>query len=93
MPRMTGLEMLKAARVRGRDVPMVFVSAFASDELSHDVSNYGAVKLLHKLDLMKARERILEAIEWGQELKAIHKSKDSIGEDFIQILHRTGSVK
>ena len=93
MPHMTGLEMLVAARAQGRDVPMVFVSAFASDELSHDVSNYGAVKLLHKLDIMKVRERIQEAIEWGQELKTIHKSEDVIGKDFIQILHRTSGVK
>lgn len=93
MPRMSGIEMLAAARAQGRDVPMVFISAFANDEICHDVSEYGAVKLLHKLDLLKVRERIQEAIEWGQELKAIHKNKDAIGEDFIKILHRTGSVK
>jgi two-component system, NtrC family, nitrogen regulation response regulator NtrX len=93
MPRMTGLEMLMAARAQGRDVPMVFVSAFANDGLCHDLSNYGAVKLLHKLDLLKARECIQEAIELGHELKAIHKNKDAIGEDFIQILHRTTGVK
>jgi CheY-like chemotaxis protein len=93
MPFMTGLEMLMAARAQGRDVPMVFVSAFANDELSHDLSNYGAVKLLHKLELLKARECIQEAIELGKELKVIHKNKDAIGEDFIQILHRTSGVK
>jgi CheY-like chemotaxis protein len=93
MPRMTGLEMLMAARAKGRDVPMVFISAFANNELCHDLSNYGAVKLLHKLDILQARERIQEAIDWGQELRSIHKSHDAIGEDFIQILHGTKGVK
>lgn len=75
MPQMSGLDMLKAARAQGRDVPMVFVSAFASDELSQDVSNYGAVKLLHKLDIMKVRERIQEAIEWGQQLRSSQQNR------------------
>lgn len=93
MPRMTGLEMLAEARAAGRDVPMVFISAFATNEMSHDVSNYGAVKLLHKLDLLKVRERIQEAIDLGQALKIIHEAKDPIGEDFIQLMHRTGPAK
>ncbi len=93
MPRMTGLEMLAEARAAGRDVPMVFISAFATSEMSHDVSDYGAVKLLHKLDLIKVRERIQEAIELGIELKAIHRNKDAMGEDFIQLVHRTSGVK
>jgi len=93
MPRMTGLEMLSKARAAGRDVPMVFISAFATEEMSNDVSNFGAVKLLHKLDLLKVRERIQEAIELGEALKVIHAANDPMGEDFIQIMHRTGTPK
>lgn len=93
MPRMNGIEMLKRVRQAGKDVPMVFISAFATEDFAHQVSEYGAVKLLHKLEILKARERIQEAIELGQELREIHKKNSVIGEEFIQLLHRTGSGK
>lgn len=93
MPRMNGIEMLKRVRQAGNDVPIVFVSAFATDDFAHQVSEYGAVKLLHKLEILKVRERIQEAIELAHELREIHKKNDVIGEEFIQLLHRTGPGK
>ena len=90
MPQMNGVDMLKRLREAGKDVPVVFISAFANEEFAHEVSEYGAVKLLHKLEMMKVRERILEAIKLADEIRSIHKDKDKMGEDFLQILNRTG---
>jgi YesN/AraC family two-component response regulator len=93
MPRMNGIEMLKRVRQAGLDVPIVFISAFATEDFAHQVSEYGAVKLLHKLEMLKVRERIQEAILLGHELREIHKKQNIIGEEFIQLLHRTGPGK
>jgi len=95
MPRLSGFEMLKAARAQGQDVPMVFISAFATEEIEHEVANYGAVKLLHKLELHKVKERILEAIELGDAIRAMRQSSDQMGADFIQLMNhsKTGPKK
>lgn len=89
MPEMTGTDMLKKLREAGNHTPIVFISGFANDEFAHTVSNYGAVKLLHKLELNKIRERILEAIELGMGMNAIKKGHDAIGEEFINLFNDT----
>jgi DNA-binding response OmpR family regulator len=95
MPLLSGFEMLKAARAQGQDVPMVFISAFATEEIEHEVVNYGAVKLLHKLELHKVNELIQEAIGLGHDLKLMRQSNDQMGEDFIHLMNhsKTGQKK
>ncbi len=91
MPRMSGIEMLKALRHKGKDVPVVFISAFATEDFAKEVCDYGAVKLLHKLEILKVRERIQEAIDFKAELQAIKKNADPMGDEFIQLFHKTGT--
>ncbi|MBY0517621.1 MAG: response regulator [Bacteriovoracaceae bacterium] len=90
MPQMTGPEMLKKLRAAGKHTPIVFISGFASDEFAHEVSNYGAVKLLNKIEIMKIKERILEAIELATGVKAILDTQDEMGEDFLNLVNKTG---
>lgn len=93
MPRLNGVDMLKAVRGHGKDVPFVFISAFATDDFAHQVSDYGAVKLLHKLDILKVKDSIKEAIDLAQELREIHRSADPMGVEFIQMVNKTGIHK
>jgi YesN/AraC family two-component response regulator len=89
MPVMTGIEMLKRMRAAGKTTPIVFISAFANEDYAHLVSDYGAIKLVNKLDLPSIKNHILEAIKMGEEMKAINKVGDEIGSDFMSILNRT----
>jgi two-component system nitrogen regulation response regulator NtrX len=84
MPALDGVAMLKKVRAAGRDVPMVFISAFADDRFEYQVTDYGAVKLIHKLDLKQVVGRIEEAIRLGEDSKALC---DAGGEDFLQLLN------
>jgi CheY-like chemotaxis protein len=89
MPQMSGIEMLKRMRQLGKVTPILFISAYANEEFAHSVSDYGAVKLMHKLELPKIKEHILEAIKLADEIKAIHREGDSIGEDFLSLVNKT----
>jgi two-component system response regulator PilR (NtrC family) len=90
MPQMSGPEMLKKLREAGKHTPFVFISGFASDEFAHEVSVYGAVKLLNKIEIKKIKTRILEAIEIGTGVKEILENKDEMGEDFLNLVNKTG---
>jgi two-component system, chemotaxis family, chemotaxis protein CheY len=48
MPRMTGLEALKAIRSRGSQVPFGFITSEGSDEMRQQATNAGASFLLVK---------------------------------------------
>lgn len=88
MPGLDGVAMLKKVRAAGNDVPMVFISAFADDQFEYQVTDYGAVKLIHKLDLKQVVGRIEEAIRLGMDSKALSESFG--GDDFLQMLnHRS----
>ena len=48
MPGMTGLELQSELKVRGHDIPIVFVTANRDDSLRRGVLEQGAVECLHK---------------------------------------------
>jgi two-component system, NtrC family, response regulator AtoC len=89
MPVMDGLKMLEMMRAERKNTPIIFISGYASDEFSHKVCNYGAVKLLHKLELGSIKKSILEAIALGKEISAAKKSNDSNAQDFFDLINKT----
>lgn len=48
MPGMTGLELQSELKVRGHDIPIVFITANRDDSLRRRVLAQGAVECLHK---------------------------------------------
>jgi FixJ family two-component response regulator len=48
MPRMTGPELQSELKVRGHDIPIVFITANRDDSLRRRVLKQGAVECLHK---------------------------------------------
>ncbi len=86
MPGLDGLSMLKQVRAAGNDVPLVFISAFADDKFDHDLTEYGAVKLIHKLDLKDVADRVREAIRVGEDTQVMLKA-DAMADDFLQLLN------
>jgi CheY-like chemotaxis protein len=48
MPKRTGLDVISGLREHGRDTPVVFISAFADEDLRHSVDALGRAALLSK---------------------------------------------
>jgi len=48
MPKRTGLDVISGLREHGRDMPVVFISAFADADLRHSVDTLGHAALLSK---------------------------------------------
>lgn len=89
MPRMDGITMLKKMREAHIHTPIIFISAFASDDFAHDVSVYGAAKMIHKLELTHIKNHILEAIRSAGEIQALETSGDDIASDFLNLVNKT----
>lgn len=88
MPGMDGVSMLKKMRAAGNHTPILFISAFADDEFEYQVTDYGAVKLIHKIDIKTVAERIKEAIQVGQDVKDI-TATHAFGDDFLKLLNNS----
>lgn len=88
MPRMDGITMLRKMREAHIHTPIIFISAFANDEFAHDVSDYGAVKLIHKLEISQIKTHILEAIKSSKEIKALESSHNDAS-DFLNLVNKT----
>jgi DNA-binding response OmpR family regulator len=84
MPGLDGVSMLKKIRAAGNSVPIVFMSAFADDQFEYQVTDYGAVKLIDKLDMKKVLAGIQEAIRLGEDSKVL---SEGVGTDFLDILN------
>jgi CheY-like chemotaxis protein len=89
MPRMDGITMLKNMRAAHIHTPIIFISAFASEDFAHDVSVYGAAKMIHKLDLTQIKSHIIEAIRSAGEIKALEASHDDSASDFLNLVNKT----
>jgi CheY-like chemotaxis protein len=89
MPRMDGITMLKNMRSAQIHTPIIFISAFASEDFAHDVSVYGAAKMIHKLELTQIKSHILEAIRSAGEIKALEASSDDSASDFLNLVNKT----
>ncbi len=89
MPRMDGITMLKKMRAAQIHTPIIFISAFANDEFAHDVSVYGAARLVHKLEITQIKNHILEAIKSSGEIKALENSGDDGASDFLDLVNKT----
>jgi len=65
MPGMTGPELQSELKVRGHDIPIVFITANRDDSLGRGVLEQGAVECLHKpfsdTDLFNALQSALRA--------------------------------
>jgi CheY-like chemotaxis protein len=88
MPRLDGIEMLKRMRKAGIHTPIIFISAFANDEFEHSVTDYGAVRLLHKLELTQIKSHVLDAIKSAKEIRALEKAGDDAS-DFLGLVNKT----
>lgn len=88
MPGMDGVEMLKKVRALGNNVPILFISAFADDEFEYKVTDYGAVKLIHKIDIKDVATQVHEALKVGRDVKDITASQ-TFGADFLKLLNNT----
>ena len=89
MPRMDGVTMLKKMRQARIHTPIIFISAFANDEFAHDVSVYGAARLIHKLELTHIKSHILEAIRSASEIRALEASHEDSAADFLNLVNKT----
>ena len=88
MPRLDGISMLRKMREAHIHTPIIFISAFANEEFAHDVSDYGAVKLIHKLEIAHIKNHILEAIKSSKEIKALESTHDDAS-DFLNLVNKT----
>lgn len=88
MPEMDGVEMLKQVRAAGKNVPILFISAFADDDFDYRVMDYGAVKLIHKIDIRKVAGQVHEALKVGRDLEDITATRH-FGVDFLKLLNKT----
>lgn len=88
MPGMDGVSMLKKVRDAGNNTPILFISAFADDEFEYQVTDYGAVKLINKVDIKSVAALIKEAIQVGQDVRDITATRE-FGEDFLKLLNNT----
>lgn len=88
MPGMDGVTMLKKLRAAGSHVPVLFISAFADDEFEYKVTDYGAVRLIHKIDIKEIARRVHEAIELGRDTQEI-TGQHQFGADFLKLLNNT----
>jgi DNA-binding response OmpR family regulator len=86
MPGLDGVSMLKQVRAAGKDVPVVFISAFADEQFDFALTQYGAVKLIHKLDLKDVAGRVQEAIRVGEDSQAMLRT-DPMANDFLSLLN------
>jgi two-component system response regulator PilR (NtrC family) len=89
MPRMDGITMLKKMRAAHIHTPIIFISGFASEDFAHDVSVYGAAKMIHKLELTQIKMHILEAIKSSGEINALEASGDDAASDFLNLVNKT----
>jgi two-component system chemotaxis response regulator CheY len=62
MPEMNGLDLLKALRDRGRDVPFGFVTSEGSPEMRERALNAGALFLIAKPFTPEAFREVLEPV-------------------------------
>lgn len=88
MPGMDGVTMLKKVRGAGNNVPILFISAFADDEFDYQVTDYGAVKLINKIDIKQVANRVQEAIQVGRDTKEITATRH-FGDDFLKLLNNS----
>lgn len=88
MPGMDGVSMLKRIRNAGKDLPILFISAFADPDFELEVTTYGAVKLINKVDICNLGKCIEEALTIGRDTNEITANHE-LGEDFLKMLNNS----
>lgn len=88
MPGMDGVSMLKKVRAAGKNIPILFISAFADEEFEYKVVDYGAVKLINKVDIKHVAKSVKEALVIGEQTAEITATRE-YGEDFLKLLNNT----
>ncbi len=87
MPVLDGVSMLERVRAAGRDVPVLFMSAFADASFERQVVGYGAVTLLDKTKMRDVVGRIQEALCVGDDTRAMHAEEGGMAGDFLALLN------
>jgi DNA-binding NtrC family response regulator len=95
MPKMNGIELLKKVRANKDFTPFIFFSGNA--DTTHDVEmmGLGAFELLAKTNIKEIVKIVQKTIKQSETLKnidaALDVSLDEEKDDFLKILHSTGS--
>ncbi|MBD66459.1 MAG: hypothetical protein CME62_14705 [Halobacteriovoraceae bacterium] len=65
MPKMNGVEVIKAIREKGNNVPFIFYTAHGNHELMMEVAQYGAFDFLNKPDLTGLEDSVIKGLKEG----------------------------
>lgn len=78
MPRMNGMELIRAVREQNNDVPFIFFTGHGNGDIMNEASRYGAFDFLNKPDF----EGLEEVVRKG--LKAGTSQEETISADFTE---------
>lgn len=80
MPKMNGVEVIKAIRAKNNDVPFIFYTGHGHRDLMMEAAKYGAFDFLNKPDLDGLEEVISRGLKEGFKRDFIDDLSDQISE-------------
>ncbi|MBA2405944.1 MAG: response regulator [Bdellovibrionales bacterium] len=86
MPKMNGMEFMKAARESGINVPFIFFTAYGQSKLMLQAAQYGAFDFLMKPDFEGLQEAIARGTKEGFKRQLNESSAQSALTEYEKIL-------
>lgn len=86
MPHMNGLEFIKQVREDGREVPIIFYTAYNSSEILSEAVKYGAFDFLTKPNLDGVEDVVIRGLAEGVKRKNIENKSPEETQNELQDL-------
>lgn len=91
MPKMNGIDLLKKVRANEDFTPFVFFSGNADDSKGLEMIGLGAYEILPKTQISSLIKVLQKTLKLDEALKNIDGKVNEEPDDFLKILHSTGS--